>query len=97
MPVGQCVFLVLTGEVGVIVRAYIGQPKTDPLEFRLHNPYPFPHRSSGMIEHRANPAPACGEEGVKALTWHRMDEVAILEVRADPAIEAMILPPEEAL
>ena len=95
VPVAQGILFVLAGKVGVVIRTGFRQTQAGARIFRLHDPHPCADRAGGVIEHRADAEPPRRTEDLQALARHRVDEIARGEMRAHPAIEAMILPAEK--
>ena len=92
MPVAQRILLVFARKIGVVIGAMIREAKAHSRVFRLHDAHPIPHRPSGVIQHGANAETPRSAKGMQALARDSMDEIARLQMRARPSVEATVLP-----
>jgi hypothetical protein len=95
VKVGERVFLILACEVVRIVRAHVGELQPHTRVFRLHDAHPLPHWSGRVVEDRADAESARCAKRLEALAGESVDEIARLQMRARPAVEAAILPKEK--
>jgi hypothetical protein len=60
-----------------------------------HDADPIAYGAGGVVEDGGDAAAAGAFEGAEGLAGHGVDEMAGLEVAADPGVEAVILPQKE--
>lgn len=95
VEIGERIFLVLTLEIRGVIRAFLFEAHADALVFGAHDAHPFACRAGRVVEHGADAELLRGAKGVQRQAGHRVDEIARLQVRADPTVEAPILPQEK--